>query len=755
MLDKGVFYSSFASATTLVFEKHPCLKHNLLMACAFLANVCMSESPDHFWRICSEMCNDACPILRTDPYEFGFAFMEEIFNRKEGKKIVSYPVKQRHQPAVNHRPSREQMDKTINCIAQLIQELRVKEAEITNTASAMHFYGKATDFLVAGAFGAGHLTAMHVLGVATCLRLMPPRFLSVAEVGITTKSWEFLKWAFGYDEATAYDDTNVLLRALAATLSIPIMLSEDLICVGTKTVAPTSKIMAQTKCSMDFVRCPINLGKKGKAGDVIYRKMKLFRLNQDCKVYYLTCNGTLLPAKPLLHENLALDFIFIRNPKFWSRARVNGKYHYKGPRPRGCNSIREYFVKKDDDDDEDEYVPRSTKRRRLATDEEHRHIAMGLMAPHPCTVLTSIQARQAMNLSTIVWHSMGGSSRGGKKMFSVRDHRLPLVRPPCVHQDYKEISKEAIFFSCCLVARPSNNKVPTTNGQYWPDPHFAMHPVCTHDPETLAPKEWRRSVVFVNLDSPDTNVKRRGSRRRYPLDHSRRTEPTYSWNCFRKAPSRDSPHGHVLAFKDKQRAMQFALLEFVFNQRQLLDLNNPQVQSLFFMPPLRLENRVNKKWRSPKAPTQISVQGANDVRIYYDTSAVHSRREKQPSLVAIKYPMGGRLYYICNGAGQRLSKPLLCRPPPSATRLQSKDDILYEFLCIAGHRWSVQIDAKQRKNVITLTIVWFDRSRTEEIMLNVFETSPFEVAYYASKHKLLDKPGWKRVRTFSNRTNQA
>jgi hypothetical protein len=50
--------------------------------------------------------------------------------------------------------------------------------------------------------------------------------------------------------------------------------------------------------------------------------------------------------------------------------------------------------------------------------------------------------------------------------------------------------------------------------------------------------------------------------------------------------------------------MQFALLEFVFNQRQLLDLNNPQVQSLFFMPPLRLENRVNKKWRSPKAPTQ-------------------------------------------------------------------------------------------------------------------------------------------------------
>jgi hypothetical protein len=615
----------------------------------------------------------------------------------------------------------------------------------------MHWYGRATDVLVADAFGAGHLTAMHILGVATCIGLMPERFLNVAEVGVTTKTWKFLKWAFAYMDETAEEDTNVLLRAASVYLSIPIKNAEELLCVSTKLMAPPSSVMEEEECIINFETCDIIVDSNAKAatGDVVYKDMSLYRLHADDKLHRLLCSGILEPADPLLHDNVLLEMGYQPSTKFWRRKLRKGTYHYTRCKPKRCKSTRDYFVA--DDVDDDEYVPRSTRTRERCHYAEN-HIVFGLCAPHPQTIVTAFYAREPLNLKSIIWRCIGGTLGFKQEMFHFQSHRMETTRPPCVHPNFATISRRCYFYSCTLLPPDIKHSVPVTQGRYWPDPNFDMHPFCTN--EVLAPIQWRRTIHLLSANHLENNEpvhkRRRGDQSH--VDHSKRMEPVYPWNCYRRVACTESPYGHVMVFNTKAGAINFAMLEFLFNQKQLLDLANPQVRSLFFMPPMA-EKRGRNRSSSRRRTRRVNNAGAilrkgEDIRVFYDPIMPNSKTEKHPQLIAIKYKQGGRLYYFCDGSGRRVSCPLLQRPTPVASRLERENKTLYdEFLCIATHDTRNEESSILKKKIVYLNVIWLDKTLSGEPMLDVFQTAPYEVLNYAVKNRLLDEVGWARVRS--------
>ena len=770
-LDKGIFYSLFGSAITQVFLRYRLLCHDLLMISAFLANVVMSEVPDHYWMICKDLQTDGrvlgtVHISECNPFELGYAFMQEIFHRKESD--VHYPTTQRHPPAVNRRPSKEQMDNTIRAIAMLIQETREKWKEINNTASALHYYGKVIEYLVEEAFGAGHLTAMHIVGVGACIGVFPPLFLSVAEVGITTRPWKFLKWAFGYVDETAYDSTDVLLWAIATVCDIPIMWAEELCCYVVKCLTSGNPSYDLCPCLLDFSKVSIGARRVGRYGDVVYSDMFLFRLHRKT-MYHLDITGRFAPADELMMDSLLSRVLYNPVERFWSRKfKTRQSFHYK--RNRVCSkvgSLRDYFQF---DNDADDYVPRSTGQRsaaRLPSD----HIVFGLYGPSFVSIISAPTVREPLNLKQMVWQAMGGQLLYRKSSLCLlTSWTLDIVRPPCVHPSYAVIRRRQAFYSCCLVPQHIPVDALISNGRYWPSPLFDMIPSIHHLEEQPCPPEWKRSVVFGNVTYIEprddsgvapglhTNLTQMGactkamvSRRRCPrrlkrnvrrkcvVDHTGRTEPNWLWNFCRQIPDSASPYGSSLVFLNQRMAVDFALAEFFFTNPSLFDTSDAQVRRMYFLD----KDHSGGMQRSQR----LWVNGPEEVRIFYDSTGFRPSIEKVPWLTAIRYPGGGMLYYFCGTSGERITYPLLRRPLSQATKSGYPE--MHEFLSILSHRVKDRRSVCFRNCSTNLVIKWVDGTVTEEPMNVIFEGSPVEVVAYAERHSLLDEPGWGKVRSLS------
>ena len=355
-LDKGIFYSLFASAIWCVFDCYKGLRNNYLMAAAFLVNVVMSESPDHFWRICNGLLVDerlvgGLSVKDCDPFAFGHSFALEIFKRKKG---CNYPVHQRHIPNLyGSPPTLEQISRSMRACVILMQELY--QLDDWNIAQTLHYYGKSTYYLVQECYGAGPLTAMHIIGVGACLKLFPISFLDAAEIGVSTRVWRFLKWGFGYQDCCAYEDMGVLLRAVAVTLDISMMQAEELCCVLYKTMCPSNADYDLERCKIDFLKDKMDVKGRNGRGDVIYRGMQLYRLNEKRALYRLSSSGVLTLAPDLVHEDLFKRVTYVPVDGFWNTKPKDGrKFHYKrSSKSLRIPSVKHYFMSVECSSEED------------------------------------------------------------------------------------------------------------------------------------------------------------------------------------------------------------------------------------------------------------------------------------------------------------------------------------------------------------------------------------------------------------------
>lgn len=213
-------------------------------------------------------------------------------------------------------------------------------------------------------------------------------------------------------------------------------------------------------------------------------------------------------------------------------------------------------------------------------------------------------------------------------------------------------------------------------------------------------------------------------------------------------PSQKSPHREVIAFRDKETAMQFALVECIFNNMMALDMSQPQVRSLLFFDDVG--PTISKAYRK-RIKNRLVVDDAIQTRVFYNPQQFDSARNKLPFLIALQYGGGGSAYYFCSSSGHRTSQPLLKRAFPVCVRSSGDCLSMYEFICVVGRRAGSGRSCVYPGCSENLIIKWKDGTVTEEPMHAIFKDCPLEVVHFAEKNNLLTEPGWARVKTASQK----
>ena len=743
-LDKGIYYSLYASAISDLCLRYRSLGNDLSKVCGMLSCVVMSEIPDHYWMVSRELLEDPCAYSEVPFYEYsglkiGILFAEEIFRRKKhsGKdrpaKSVMYPLKQRHMPAVNQPPTEHQMQKSIASICILSEETR--QLYDWNMANTLHYYGKSVQVLVEDSFGSGDLTAQTLLGVGSCLMVFPPSFLDVAEIGLSTRSWKFLSWAFGYKEESAYEETDELLRAASVYLGITVKEVEELCCKLCQSLVPSKACYTDERCKLNFASCvmPVPVGK---FGDVVYREMKCYQL-RDGQLYKLDCEGTMEVACDLLSDGLFKTVASVPREGFWDRKfRRRKRFHYK--RSRGgvrFSPLKDLFISSDTES----YKAESSKA------SKHDDVARYLLGPSFDQVVANFQCRLALNLYQLVWDALGLESRFAKKKFLVyEDCSLPLLRPPCTRIDRAVMSR--VGFHCCGILLPDNfnavslpakySVVSEKTGHtvmasvYFPDASFEMFAYGLFEEKQPFLKAWAASNPRKPIDSG-----------MFDGINEQRMEDNYSWNYSRVTATNDWRQERRW-FRTRQCAERYALMEFLFRHKHLFSVLNPQVRSLFFMK----NNGTRCEFRDESMfYKRVRVHMTDQVNVYYDSTAHNATKLRIPCLIAVKYPAGGSCYYFCNDGGQRISGAFLRRSVCKG-RQAGHGKTLFEFTCIVGHVSGPERSRRYRSSSVNLLIKWRSNQTTEEPMNVVLEDCPWEVLAYAKANDLVGKRGWSRVR---------
>jgi hypothetical protein len=230
--DKCVFYSVFVDCLTrLQGHLHLSVWHVL----ALVTNTIVSETPDYFHQVSQILLHSKGATLKKyrslAPTALALEFYAMIFDEKERrhKKGIKVPG-QRHQPHYNGRQRNSVVVKSIHnffCLYRAFEHLDSK------LASDSHFYGKAIaymedGYLGTGVFGAGPLTAQHLVHIGALCGLFPPEMLAHAEIGESTNSYKYLRrWEGMIDYQ---EDTRQLLACVSHKLHCSQFVAENIIC---------------------------------------------------------------------------------------------------------------------------------------------------------------------------------------------------------------------------------------------------------------------------------------------------------------------------------------------------------------------------------------------------------------------------------------------------------------------------------------------------------------------------------------------
>ena len=113
------------------------------------------------------------------------------------------------------------------------------------------------------------------------------------------------------------------------------------------------------------------------------------------------------------------------------------------------------------------------------------------------------------------------------------------------------------------------------------------------------------------------------------------------------------------------------------------------------------------------------------------------RRNHFPFLVGVRYSKGGVGYHLTDDFGRCISGVHLLPPPPIALRTVGGVQVAMEYVGVLAHS---MINRKWK-----LLILWKDGSSTWEARGAFTKAAEWPVYYYAERHGLLGKRGWKHL----------
>ena len=230
--NKCVFYSVYVDCLRRLQAKYNFSIWHLL---AMLTNTVASESPDFFVAATKHYLSltgkDEKCVGSLCYLDLAISFYDRIFDDKEKRQLAGTPTPgQRHQPHNNRRQPRSVLVKSIHNFFALYDACLLLDKKLSSDA---HYFARAVGTLVqgcdvTGVYGAGPLTAQHLVHISVLCGCLPVQFIRQAEIGEKTGSYAYLaRWEGLVDHQ---EDTRQLLACVCCRLGISSFVAENLVC---------------------------------------------------------------------------------------------------------------------------------------------------------------------------------------------------------------------------------------------------------------------------------------------------------------------------------------------------------------------------------------------------------------------------------------------------------------------------------------------------------------------------------------------
>jgi len=261
---KNVFYACFVHCILELCRKYRKVASSLEMLCALVICSIASECPDHYWHGIQAILKDPTflgedyHIEETKGKKFGWRFWCYLHDRRaehkdkitedgKTKKNIrvletigpdwDYTTRQRHQPCVL-RGEQADFDASVDTFMQCVVQMNfVLSGELARNIG--HYFTTIVGIFCKrkrkGVFGAGPLTAQHLVVIAAFVGLFPDVFVDFAEIAIGTGSHLSLVRNYGFprDPTEAVEVNRKFLAACSSLLDISFKNGEETICKHT------------------------------------------------------------------------------------------------------------------------------------------------------------------------------------------------------------------------------------------------------------------------------------------------------------------------------------------------------------------------------------------------------------------------------------------------------------------------------------------------------------------------------------------
>jgi hypothetical protein len=196
----------------------------------------------------------------------------------------------------------------------------------------------------------------------------------------------------------------------------------------------------------------------------------------------------------------------------------------------------------------------------------------------------------------------------------------------------------------------------------------------------------------------------------------------------------------VRCFAEKEDAITFCLLAFLFAYSHRVNMNSAEAKALFF---IRDEQSSVRGKRS-----SIVLHGVREYRVFYNPCR-SSGKFKEPFLVAVQYEEAGIAYYLCNGNGVKRSNVLLSMPSSTIVKRKSTASVeandTFEMIDIVDHKTGTDRSCVFPKCSVNVILQGADGSTIEEPLDKVVVDAPYQCYLYGKRKNLFQTEKWKSV----------
>ncbi len=272
---KTVYYSSFRDAICRFSEVYTKLASQPLLLPGLLFCITVSPAPQHYWYELKRIIENPGIFAEwgyphvddMGALEFTRRLYDHLFEAKSQPQ--PYVTVNRHQPSHNHRASGAQLENSLDVIARLLYELHRVPAD-TVWSQIGYYHSRALAVMrqtcprrrvnvwvgptKVGVFGAGSLTAQHILGVAAGVGCVHECLLTHAEIAAGTSSWAYLA-SFGLDESEFREHSDTILGAISHKLYIHRVQAEELCCATNQVLSGRERPSEWIPPGAPLLRC--------------------------------------------------------------------------------------------------------------------------------------------------------------------------------------------------------------------------------------------------------------------------------------------------------------------------------------------------------------------------------------------------------------------------------------------------------------------------------------------------------------------